>query len=397
MGAFPFCAAHPELHYLDAGATSQYPQSVVTAMTTYMEQENAPLHRGLYRTAYAATTRFEDVRAQVARWLHAARPDEVVFTSGATAGLNLVAQSWGAHAVHAGDNIIVSALEHHSNVLPWRALAQRTGATVQVAPLTAAGAINQAWVLAHIDARTRVVALSQMSNVTGAALTDTAELAAAIHAVGGVLVLDGAQGAAHLDVDVQALGCDFYACSGHKVYGPSGIGILYGRADYLVQMAPVNLGGGMIDTVTPTTATWADPPTRFEAGSQNAVGVIGLGAALDFITTDAEAKHDWVDALGDAAWTHLNAIDGVHLYGDRANHGCVSFNLDGVHPHDLATFLDEQDVAVRAGHHCAAPLMATLGITGTARASFGVYNGYGDVAALIAGVQAAKEFFDGTK
>jgi cysteine desulfurase/selenocysteine lyase len=390
---FPIFQHHPELAYFDQAATGQYPQPVINAMTDYMTGANAPLHRGLYKLAYAATEQFEAVRSQVAHFLHARSADEIVFTSGTTAALNLVAQSFGNLIVDGNSEIIVSIAEHHSNFLPWQHLAETTGAKLLIAPVTADGAIDEDWVLAHIGMHTRIVALAQETNVTGAQLQQVRTIADRVHGQDGYLVLDGAQAVAHTDVDVQALGCDFYAFSGHKIYGPSGIGVLYGRRELLVEMPPITLGGGMINEVTTLTASFAPAPLRFEAGSQNAIGVIGLGAAIDYLQPRRAAITAYLASLTNQVRNALSAMPDVTLYSSPDAPTTVSFNVNGVHAHDVATFLDEADVAVRAGHHCAQPLMHALGVPAVVRATLGAYTTAADCQRLVAGVREAAAFF----
>lgn len=392
---FPFFAAHPDLVYLDSAATSQKPQAVLTALQDYYVNANANVHRGLYELAYETTEHYEAVRAQVASFIHAAKPSEIIYTRSTTDGLNLVASSFGPQVVKPGDEILISGAEHHSNFLPWQQLAHRLEAKLVVAPVTATGDTDAAAVAQLITPRTKLLALAQVTNVGGGEVT-LAPLAQAIHAVGGYLIVDGAQAVAHLSVDVQALDADFYAFSGHKMYGPTGIGVLYGRQALLAQMPPIQFGGEMIDEVLDQSATWAEGPLKFEAGTPNIAGVYGLGAAITWLTAQnraaiAQQERSQVQALRQA----LGAIPGVVLYGSDASIGIVSFNLTGVHPHDLATFLDEQHIAVRAGHHCAQPLMARLGVPATVRASFGAYNTIADGARLAAAVQEARGFFLG--
>ena len=394
---FPLFDAQPDLAYLDQAATGQYPRAVIAAMETYMTTANAPVHRGLYKLAYAATEQFENVRLQVAQFLGAKHSSEIVFTSGTTAAINLVAQSFGPMVVDNGDDIIVSIAEHHSNFLPWRRLAGEHGAHLLIAPITADGAIDEDWVLAHITKRTRIVALAQETNVSGGQLQHARAIADAVHEQGGYFVLDGAQGVAHNQVNVRDLGVDFYAFSGHKIYGPSGIGCLYGRQELLLEMPPINLGGGMISEVSVHNVSFAPAPERFEAGSQNTLGVVGLGSALTYLAPRRQAITAHCAALTKQTRQQLAAIPGVKLYSNPDAVATLSFNLAGVHPHDLATFLDEQDVAVRAGHHCAQPLMQALGVTAMARASLGAYTTAADCQKLVAGVKAAAEFFGGVQ
>ncbi|WP_155287534.1 aminotransferase class V-fold PLP-dependent enzyme [Lacticaseibacillus zhaodongensis] len=392
---FPLFAAQPQLAYFDQAATGQYPQPVITALDTYMRSQNAPLHRGLYKLAYNATEQFEAVRTQVAQFINAAAAAQVIFTSGATAALNLIALAFGPQHVTADSEIIVSVAEHHSNFLPWQRLAQQTGAKLLVAPITANGAIDEDWVLAHINQHTAIVALAHETNVSGAHLQQAPAIAAAVHACGGYFVLDGAQAIGHQAVDVQALDCDFYVFSGHKIYGPSGTGCLYGRSELLEQMPPLTLGGGMVDTVSVTKATWAELPWRLEAGSQNALGVIGLGAAISYLQPRRPAFTAHTAALTQQLRAALANIPDVQIYSAPDACATVSFNVQGVHAHDLATFLDEQNVAIRAGDHCAQPLMHDLCVSAVARATLGAYTTVADCQRLVAAVQAARDFFLG--
>ena len=307
--------------------------------------------------------------------------------------MNLVASSFGPLAVHEGDEILVSGAEHHSNFIPWQQLAKRTGAKFVVAPVTQAGNTDPEALERLLTPRTKILALAQVTNVAGGAVA-IRPLADLVHARGGYMVVDGAQAVAHMKVDVQALGADFYAFSGHKMYGPTGIGVLYGRADLLAAMPPVQFGGEMIDEVQDAVSTWAAVPLKFEAGTPNIAGVFGLKAALDYISHLNMANvsaHD--HALVQQLRAGLAKVPGITLYGDDQSIGIVSFNLAAVHPHDLATVLDEANIAVRAGHHCAQPLMARLGVPATVRASFGVYNTPQDVEALIAAVDEGRRFF----
>lgn len=378
---------------MDSAATSQKPQSVIDALAAYYTDDNANVHRGLYKLAYNTTETYEAVRAQAAHFINAPAADQIVFTRSTTDGLNLVASSFGPLAVHEGDEILVSGAEHHSNFIPWQQLAKRTGAKFVVAPVTQAGNTDPAAIERLLTPRTKILALAQVTNVAGGAVA-IRPLADLVHARGGYMVVDGAQAVAHMKVDVQALGADFYAFSGHKMYGPTGIGVLYGRADLLAAMQPVQFGGEMIDEVQDAVSTWAAVPLKFEAGTPNIAGVFGLKAALDYVSHLNMANvsaHD--HALVQQLRAGLAKLPGITLYGDDQSIGIVSFNLAGVHPHDLATVLDEANIAVRAGHHCAQPLMARLGVPATVRASFGVYNTPQDVEALIAAVDEGRQFF----
>lgn len=392
---FPLTIAHPDLAYFDQAATGQYPAAVSRAMMTWMTQQNAPIHRGLYDLAYTATSAYEEVRHQVATVLGVSDPRTIIFTSGTTASLNLVAQSLGPQIVTPDAEIIVSAAEHHSNFLPWQQLARQAGAQLLIAPVTSTGAIDEAWVLAHINPQTRLVALAHETNVSGAVLKQARAIADAVHAVGGVFVLDGAQAMGHEEVDVMALDCDFYAFSAHKLNGPSGVGVLYGRATYLNKMPPMTLGGGMVETVSATQAEWLPIPARFEAGSPNSLGIIGLGAALTYLQPRRLAMAQHERRLTTALWAALASISGVRLVSDPKATAIVSFTLANCHAHDLATWLNERQIAVRAGHHCAQPFMQVIGESAVVRASIGPMTTANDVARLAAGVKDAATFFRG--
>ncbi|MCI1985410.1 MAG: SufS family cysteine desulfurase [Lactobacillus sp.] len=392
---FPFFKANPDLVYLDSAATSQKPQVVLDALQDYYIHDNANVHRGLYRLAYNTTEAFEGVRAQVAKYLHANRPKEITFTRSTSDGLNLVASSFGPTVVQPGDEILVSGAEHHSNFIPWQQLAHRMGATFVVAPVRPDGDTDVAQLAKLITPKTKLLAVAQVTNVSGG-LVDIRPLADKVHANGGYIVVDGAQAVPHMPVDVQAIDADFYAFSGHKAYGPTGIGALYGRYQFFEAMPPIQFGGEMIDEVQDQVSTWAEVPLKFEAGTPNIADVFGMGAALTFMSQlDMPQVMKAENALVRSLRAELSTVSGIILYGSDESLSTVSFNLEGVHPHDLATFLDEQDIAVRAGHHCAQPLMARLGVPATARASFGLYNTQDDVDKLVTAVRAAGGYFHG--
>ncbi|MDQ3139404.1 MAG: cysteine desulfurase, partial [Pseudomonadota bacterium] len=353
----------------------------------------ATVHRGVYQRSADMTLAYEAARRRVARFIGAATPDEIVFVRGATEGINLVAQSWGGANLKAGDRIMLSVLEHHSNIVPWQMIAERTGAEIDVAPLTPDGRIDLDAMATMLTARHRLVALAHVSNVLGSVL-DAKRAADLAHGVGAKLLLDGCQAVPRMPVDVAALDCDLYVFSGHKLYGPTGIGVLWGRADILDAMPPWQGGGAMIETVSFERTTFAPAPARFEAGTPHVAGVIGLHAAIDYVDgigLDAIAAHE--DALVRAARAALSSLNSVRLLGPEDSAGIVSFAVEGVHPHDVGTILDESRVAIRAGHHCAQPLMAHLGLDATARASFGVYNGLQDVDALMHGIERVTRIF----
>ncbi|MFZ4689165.1 MAG: cysteine desulfurase [Polymorphobacter sp.] len=378
--------------YLDTAATAQKPQMVIDAIARAYGPDYATVHRGVYERSATMTMRFEDARAKVARFVGAASPNEIVFLRGATEAINLVASSWGQRLV-AGDRILISALEHHSNIVPWQLLRDRTGIIIDVAPLTADGRIDEDALIALLNPRTKLVAIAHVSNVLGG-VADIARIAAAAHAVGALLLADGCQAAPRLKLDVQALGCDFYVFSGHKLYGPTGIGVLWARADILESMPPWQGGGAMIETVTFEKTTYAPPPQRFEPGTPHITGVMGLAAAIDYVESiGLDAIHAHEAELVTAARAALGRINSVTLFGPADSAGILSFAIEGVHPHDIGTILDESGVAIRAGHHCAQPLMALLGVPATARASFGIYNDLDDVTRLAAGIERVTRIF----
>jgi cysteine desulfurase / selenocysteine lyase len=378
--------------YLDTAATAQKPRVVIDAITRGYGETYATVHRGVYQRSAEMTLAFEASRQRVASFIGAASPDEIVFVRGATEGINLVAHSWGSRLTP-GDRILISTLEHHSNIVPWQLLRDRTGIAIDVAPLTEDGRIDLDAVEAMLTPAHRLVALAHVSNVLGSVL-DARRAADLAHKVGAKLLLDGCQAVPRLAVDVAALDCDFYVFSGHKLYGPTGIGVLWSRGEILDSMPPWHGGGAMIDRVTFEKTTYAPPPARFEAGTPHVVGVIGLHAAIDYVSAiglDAIDAHE--RALVRATREALGGLNSVRLFGPEDAAGIVSFEVQGVHPHDVGTILDEERVAIRAGHHCAQPLMEHLGVPATARASFGVYNSEQDVAALVRGIERVTRIF----
>ena len=379
--------------YLDTAATAQKPRSVIDAIARGYAETYATVHRGVYQRSADMTLAFEAARARTASFIGARSPEEIAFVRGATEAINLVAQSWGGTFLRPGDRIMLSVLEHHSNIVPWQMIADRTGAAIDVAPLTHDGRIDLDAMAAMLTERHRIVALAHVSNALGSVL-DARRAADLAHAAGALLLLDGCQAVPRMPVDVAALGCDFYVFSAHKLYGPTGLGVLWGRADLLDAMPPMHGGGAMIDKVTFEKTTYAPPPARFEAGTPHVVGVLGLAAAIDYVEgigLDAIAAHE--AALVRETREALSSLNSVRLFGPDDAAGIVSFAVEGVHPHDVGTILDESRVAIRAGHHCAQPLMAHLGVDATARASFGVYNGPQDIAALIAGIERVRRIF----
>jgi cysteine desulfurase/selenocysteine lyase len=375
--------------YLDSAATAQKPKPVIDAIARAYGETYATVHRGVYQRSADMTLAFEASRRRVAEFINAARPEEIVFVRGATEAINLVAQSWGRDNLQPGDRVLVSALEHHSNIVPW----QMAGAELDVVPLTEDHRIDLDAMAAMIRPEHRLVALGHVSNVLGSKL-DAKRAAVIAHSVGARLLLDGCQAVPRLPVDVADLDCDFYVFSGHKLYGPTGIGVLWARHELLDAMPPWQGGGAMIDRVTFEKTTYAPPPARFEAGTPHVVGVVGLHAAIDYVAgigLDAIAAHE--AALVKAARDALRGLNSVRLFGPEDSAGIVSFAVEGVHPHDVGTILDEAQVAIRAGHHCAQPLMDYLGVDATARASFGVYNGRADIDALVRGIERVTRIF----
>lgn len=379
--------------YLDTAATAQKPQAVVDAIARAYGETYATVHRGVYQRSAEMTRAYEAARARVARFIGAGSPDECVFVRGATEGINLVATCWAAEQLKAGDRIMLSMLEHHSNIVPWQMAAEKVGAAIDVVPLTHDGRIDLDAMESMLTERHRMVALSHVSNVLGSVL-DVERAVALAHKVGAKILIDGCQSIPRLPVDVTALGCDFYVFSGHKLYGPTGIGVLWAKAELLDRMPPWQGGGSMIDRVTWAKTTYAPPPGRFEAGTPHIVGALGLHAAIDYVDgIGLAAIHAHETALVARARAALGSLNSVRLLGPEDSAGIVSFAVEGVHPHDVATILDEGQVAIRAGHHCAQPLMEALGVEATARASFGVYNGPQDVDALVKGVERVTRIF----
>ena len=380
-------------HYLDTAATAQKPQIVLDAMMRAGGVDYATVHRGVYARSANMTVAFEAARARVARFMCAASADEIVFVRGATEGINLIAHSWGTANLKAGDRIMLSQLEHHSNIVPWQMVAEKVGAHIDVCPLTDDGQVDLDWLEAHLTPAHKMIALAHVSNVLGSVL-DAKRVANAAHMVGAKLLLDGCQASPRMRLDMAELGCDFYVMSGHKLYGPTGVGVLWAKAETLNAMPPYQGGGAMIDRVTFEKTTYAPAPSRFEAGTPMIIEVIGLHAAIDFIDSfGPEAIFAHESALAAQTRHALRTINAITLYGPEQSAGIVSFSMAGVHPHDIGTILDEENVAIRAGHHCAQPLMDHLGVPATARASFGIYNDEDDVLALVRGIERVKRIF----
>ncbi len=379
--------------YLDTAATAQKPQVVIDAITRAYDTTYATVHRGVYARSADMTLAYEASRERVARFINAGSAAEIVWVRGATEAINLVAQCWAGTQLKAGDRILLSLLEHHSNIVPWQMAAERVGAAIDVVPLTPDHRIDLDAMAAMITPAHKLVALNHVSNVFGSVL-DGRRASEIAHSVGAKILLDGCQAVPRMAVDVQALGCDFYVFSGHKLYGPTGIGALWARAELLEAMPPYQGGGAMIDRVSFQRTTYAPPPGRFEAGTPHIVGALGMAAGIDYVEgIGLDRIHAHESALVADAREALGRINSVRLLGPADSAGIVSFTIEGVHPHDIGTILDEGRVAIRAGHHCAQPLMEALGIDATARASFGVYNGPQDIEALAKGVERVTRIF----
>lgn len=384
------------LAYLDNAATSQKPKQVIEALTHYYEFDNANVHRGVHTLAARATDAYESARVKVAKFIHAREVAEIIFTRGTTSAINLVVDSYAEANIEAGDEIVISYLEHHSNLIPWQQLANRKGAVLKYIELEEDGTISVEQAKKTIGEKTKIVALAHVSNVLGT-ITPIREIAAIAHEFGAVILVDGAQAVPHMEVNVVDLDADFYAFSGHKMMAPTGIGALYGKRELLDAMEPTEFGGEMIDFVELYDSTWKELPWKFEAGTPIIGGAIALGAAIDYLAEVGLANiHAHEQALASYAIEEMSKIDGITIYGPKdasKRCGLVTFNLEGAHPHDIATILDEDGIAIRAGHHCAQPLMKWLDVSSTARASFYIYNTKEEIDALIDGLKLTKEYF----
>ncbi|MDQ0298383.1 cysteine desulfurase/selenocysteine lyase [Salibacterium salarium] len=381
------------LVYLDSAATSQKPYKVIEAVEDYYRRYNSNVHRGVHTLGSLATDGYEGAREKVRSFIHAASTQEIVFTRGTTTAINTVAYSYGRTNLQEGDEIVLTPMEHHSNIIPWQQTAKATGATLKYIPMQADGTLSLEDVKATITSNTKIVAVTHVSNVLGT-LNPIREIAQIAHDNGAVILVDGAQSVPHMKVNVQELDCDFFAFSGHKMGGPTGIGVLYGKKRLLENMEPVEFGGEMIDFVDLYDSTWKELPWKFEGGTPIIAGAIGLGAAIDFledIGMDNIEAHE--TELAQYALDQLKDVDGLHIYGPDKRAALVTFNIDSVHPHDAATVLDSEGIAVRAGHHCAQPLMKWLDVVATARASFYVYNTKEDIDTLKEGLIKTKEYF----
>ncbi|TYK54849.1 cysteine desulfurase, partial [Staphylococcus pseudintermedius] len=364
------------LAYLDSTATSQKPKQVIDALSDYYERYNSNVHRGVHTLGSLATDGYEGARETVRRFIHAKYFEEIIFTRGTTAAINMIAHSYGDANVGEGDEIVVTQMEHHANLVPWQQLAKRQGATLKFIPMAEDGTITLEAVRETVSERTKIVAIAHVSNVLGT-INDIKAIAEIAHEHGAIISVDGAQSVPHMKVDVQDLNVDFYSFSGHKMLGPTGIGVLYGKREHLNQMEPTEFGGDMIDFVDLYDSTWTDLPTKFEAGTPLIAQAIGLQAAIEYIESIGfDAIHEHEQALTTYAYEQMSQIEGIDIYGPSKDKraGIITFNLKDVHPHDVATALDTEGVAVRAGHHCAQPLMKWLNVSSTARASFYIYN-----------------------
>lgn len=384
------------LVYLDNAATSQIPKFVEEKVRDFNEKERANVHRGVHALGLRATNQYESSRQKVANFIGANNAKEVIFTSGCTDSLNLVAASFGEQNIQAGDEILVSIMEHHSNLLPWQQLAKRKQAKLNFIEINSDGLLDIENLKSKINSKTKIVALTHVSNVLGT-INPIKELTDLAHEKGAIVVVDGAQAVGHFPIDVAELNVDFYAFSGHKMFAPTGIGVLYGKKDLLDKMPPYRLGGEMIANVTREGATWAEVPYKFEAGTPNIAGAIGLGAAIDYLQSlDFELIQKHEQELTSYALAKLKNVSGLTIYGPQKSNGrigVISFNLKNIHPHDLATALDLNGIEVRAGHHCAQPLMASLDTESTVRASLSIYNTKDDIDKLVSSLHEAKEFF----
>lgn len=385
------------LVYLDNAATTQKPQVVLDTLMAYYREDNANVHRGVHTLAERATAAYEASREKIRQFINAKSTKEILFTRGTTTGLNWVGR-FAEQVLEPGDEVVISIMEHHSNIIPWQEACKKTGAKLVYAYLKD-GQLDMEDLANKISEKTKFVSLAQVSNVLGC-INPVKEIAQMAHQVGAYMVVDGAQSAPHMAIDVQDLDCDFFTLSGHKMLGPTGIGVLYGKEEILNQMNPIEFGGEMIDFVYEQEATWKELPWKFEAGTPNIAGAIALGATVDYLSAlGMENIHAYEQELVDYVLPKLQAIEGLTVYGpeDSGKHaGVIAFNIDGLHPHDVATALDYEGVAVRAGHHCAQPLINHLGISSAARASFYIYNTKEDCDKLVEAILATKEFFNGT-
>ncbi|MFC6118039.1 cysteine desulfurase [Macrococcoides bohemicum] len=395
---FPILTEHvngKDIIYLDSSATSQKPSSVIEKTKYYYEHMNANVHRGVHTLGTRATDGYENARERVRSFINAKYFEEIIFTRGTTTAINTVAHSYGDIAVSEGDEIVITEMEHHANLVPWQQLAKRKKAVLKYIPLESDGTVTLENVRATVTSKTKIVAMAHVSNVLGT-INDVKSIAEIAHENGAVIVVDGAQAIPHMNVDVTDLNCDFYAFSGHKMLGPTGIGVLYGKKEYLNQMEPIEFGGDMIDFVGLQDSTWTELPTKFEAGTPLIAEAVGLAEAINYLSNiGMDNVLAYEHELTTYAYEKMSEIEGLEIYGPTADKraGLITFNLEGVHPHDLATALDSHGIAIRAGHHCAQPLMKWLGQSSTARASFYIYNTKEEVDQLVQSLKETKEFF----
>ena len=381
------------LVYLDSAATSQKPVQVIEAIDRYYREYNSNVHRGVHTLGTRATDGYEGAREKVRKFINANSTEEVIFTRGTTTAINTIAASYGRDNLKQGDEIVITYMEHHANIIPWQQLAKQTGATLKYIPLLEDGSISITDAEETITENTKIVSVMQVSNVLGA-INPVKEIANIAHKNGAIMIVDGAQAAPHMRIDVQDLDCDFFAFSGHKMCGPTGIGVLYGKKHLLENMEPVETGGEMIDFVNLYDSTWKDLPWKFEAGTPIIAGAIGLGAAIDFLNeVGLENIETHEHTLAEYAMNRMSEIEGLTIFGPKHRAGLVTFNIEDVHPHDVATVLDAEGIAVRAGHHCAQPLMKWLKVSATARASFYLYNTEEEIDKLVEGLIKTKEYF----
>ncbi len=391
---FPLFQHHPTLVYLDSAATTQKPNLVIDGITNFYQKENANIHRGIYDLAAKATQKYESVRQKVANFIGASKLSEIVYTPGTTASINLVANSFLLPRLKQGDEVLVSAMEHHANLLPWQMVCKAKGAHLRIIPIDKRGNLDITAYSEMLSAKTKMVAIVHISN-TLSTINPIEEMIDLAHQKNIPVLVDGAQSTAHYPIDVTALDCDFFTFSGHKIFGPTGIGVLYGKTEHLDAMSPYQFGGDMIRTVTYQDATFAPAPQKFEAGTTNIAGVIGLGHAIDFINQyNKKDITNYVKALGNYAREKLLTINDLTIIGNAKNKtGIVSFVLKNAHPHDVATFLGTANIAIRAGHHCTQPLMDFYGIPATSRASFSIYNNRAEIDFLVEEVKGIQAFF----
>ncbi len=391
---FPIFSHHPDLVYLDNAATTQKPQSVIDAISNFYEKENANIHRGIYPLAVSASQKYEQVRGKVAQFLNAKSKDEIVYTSGATASINLVVSSFLSPQLKEGDQVIISAMEHHANLIPWQMACKKAKAQLRIIPMDQSGELDLATFKNMLSSKVKMVAVTHISNSLGT-INPIEEMIDLAHQKNIPVLVDGAQSVAHYPIDLQALDADFFTFSGHKLFGPTGIGILYGKKQYLNEMSPYQFGGDMIKNVTFEESLFADVPQRFEAGTTNIVGVIGLGTAIDFVSSlDREEILSFLKKMERDLTGKLLEINGLNIIGRAEKKSAiVSFSMEDIHPHDIATFLGAENIAVRAGHHCTQPVMDFFQIPATTRASFSIYNQPEEVDFLVEKIKEIKQFF----